>query len=174
MRNHRFAFPLFFVFWLAVLGTGVQTEWFHAHVRMRLQEWLAASCSVVFSLVGIESHSNKTVVFAGNFGAHIIPDCDGIVLVVLFLSAVLAFPAPRRLALIPATLAGLAIVVALNWVRVFALVLTGYFNPEIVEFSHVYVWQGVLILGTVLVWLGWANYALRLEGRGPPTPEPSD
>ncbi len=174
MRNHRLAFPLLFVFWLLVLGYGVQTDWFHAWVRLPLQEWLASSSSVALSLLGIESHSNKTVVFAGSFGAHIIPDCDGIVLVVLFLSAVLAFPAPRRLALIPATLTGLAIVIALNWVRVFALVLTGYFNPAIVEFSHVYVWQGVLILGTVLVWLGWANYSLRLEERSPPAHGPPD
>ena len=67
--------------------------------------------------------------------------------------------------------AGLGVVILLNWIRVFALVLTGYFNRDLVEFSHVYIWQGVLILGTVLVWLGWANYSLRFENQLAAGPE---
>ena len=157
-----------FAFWLALLGGLAQTSWILRHLRLPLRHWLASSSSWAISLLGIESHTRDTTVFAGSFAAQIVPDCDGLVLVVLFLAAVLSFPTRPTLRQIAPTLAGLAIVVALNWVRVFALVLTGYFDRSILEFSHVYIWQGVLIFGTVLVWIAWANYALRLEQRDAP------
>jgi exosortase/archaeosortase family protein len=86
--------------------------------------------------------------------------CNGVEAMMIFLAAVLAFPAPW-----PARLSGLALGVvaiqAVNLVRVVALFLTGVYLPRFFDASHTLVWQTVVILFSVLLWIFWAN---RLAG----------
>jgi exosortase H (IPTLxxWG-CTERM-specific) len=97
-----------------------------------------------------------TVIRSPAFAVNIENGCNGVEAMIIFLAAVLAFPARWT-----ARLAGLAIGVvaiqAVNLVRVVVLFLTGVHFPGFFDSSHTVVWQTVVILAAVLLWIFWAQ-----------------
>ena len=97
-----------------------------------------------------------TVISNGRFAVNIRNGCNGIETMLIFLGAVLAFPATWK-----ARTAGLAIgilaIQLVNLVRVVALFLTGAYLPDFFEDSHTVVWQSVVILCGVFLWVFWAT-----------------
>ena len=97
-----------------------------------------------------------TVIRSPRFAVNIRNGCNGIEAMLIFLAAVLAFPASWK-----SRLAGLALgIVAIqivNLVRVAALFLTGVYFPKIFDASHTVIWQTIVILFGVLLWVFWAN-----------------
>ena len=77
-------------------------------------------------------------------------------IMVIFLAAVLAFPASWKSRLTGLGLGILAIQVV-NLVRVVALFLTGVYFPKIFDTSHTVIWQTIVILFGVMLWIFWAN-----------------
>jgi exosortase/archaeosortase family protein len=75
---------------------------------------------------------------------------------IIFASAVLAFPAPWRARGI-GLLLGSAAIQAINLVRVVALYLTGAYAPSWFDDAHTVIWQTVVILCGVLLWVFWAT-----------------
>ena len=63
---------------------------------------------------------------------------------------------PRKSRLTGLALGILAIQV-INLVRVVALFLTGVYFPKIFDTSHTVIWQTIVILCGVLLWIFWAN-----------------
>jgi exosortase H (IPTLxxWG-CTERM-specific) len=78
----------------------------------------------------------------------------------------LAFPAPWR-----HRLAGIAIGVAtvqvLNVIRVVTLFYLGQWNEHVFEWAHLYVWQALIMLDVLIVWVIWVKMAP--SGIAPPT-----
>ncbi len=101
------------------------------------------------------------------FAVNIRNGCNGVETMIIFLAAVLAFPATWR-----ARAAGLAIGIAViqlvNLVRVVALFLTGVYLPRFFDSSHTVVWQTLVILCGVLLWIFWAHRFAT------PAPAPAD
>jgi len=88
------------------------------------------------------------------FAISIEAGCNGIEAALILIAAMLAFPAPwkhRALGI----LAGLAAVQALNIVRVVSLFYIGQWNLEAFEWAHLYLWQALIMLDALIVWLLW-------------------
>src|SRR5450759_4255611 len=68
--------------------------------------------------------------------------------------AMLAFPAPWKHRVI-GVLAGLLAVQALNIVRVISLFYLGQWNMQVFEWAHLYLWQMLIMLDVLIVWLIW-------------------
>lgn len=136
-----------------------------------LEPLLAALAMAVGGLarvVGVDAiASGSLVVVPGNFGIEIVVECSGVPELLIFLSAVLAYPTSGRSKLAGAMIA-LAGVMAGNIVRLAALFLVGVHAPEYFDPVHAYV-QGILsYFLMVVLWLGW----LRLSAtRAPFDPE---
>jgi exosortase/archaeosortase family protein len=137
-------------------------------VRDPLTRGLAWATGGFLELLGVPAKVRGTTIFGSTGAVRIVPDCDGVVLLNFFLAAVLAFPTPRRLSLVPSVLVGLVTIAVINFGRVVALTLTNFWYRQVFEFTHMYLFQGILVLVTTAIWLVWANYALRL-GAGPET-----
>lgn len=97
-----------------------------------------------------------TVVRNPAFAVNIRNGCNGVETMIIFLAAVIAFPASWAARTIGLVLGILAIQVV-NLVRVVALFLTGVHFPDFFDSSHTVVWQTVVILCGVLLWIFWAN-----------------
>ena len=71
-------------------------------------------------------------------------------------AAMVAFPAPwkHRLA---GLAAGIVAVQALNVVRVISLFYLGQWNLDVFEWAHLYVWQALIMLDVLVVWLLWVR-----------------
>jgi exosortase H (IPTLxxWG-CTERM-specific) len=97
-----------------------------------------------------------TVIRSPRFAVTIRNGCNGVEAMLIFLAAVLAFPASWRSRLIGLALGILAIQIV-NLVRVVALFLAGVYFPRIFDSSHTVIWQTIVILLGVLLWIFWAN-----------------
>jgi len=94
------------------------------------------------------------------FAVAIAPGCDGIEAVIILVAAVLAFPAPWK-----HKLAGIAIgfvaIQSLNLVRIISLFYLGQYSAVAFEWFHLYLWQALIVLDALAVWLIWLRYLPR-------------
>ena len=94
--------------------------------------------------------------------------CDGLVLYVLLVAFVLAYPGPtqRRLWFIPM---GIAALWLLNVVRIITLALNHRYSPETFEFDHHYAFSAVAYAALGGLWLLWTRQPV---AGAPPAQQP--
>ena len=107
-----------------------------------------------------------------NFAVSIEAGCNGVEATIVLLAAILAFPAPWRSKIIGLA-AGIVAVQGLNVVRVISLFYLGQWDRDWFEWAHLYVWQALIMLDVLIVWLVWVRTLPRPDGAergGPPSP----
>ena len=90
------------------------------------------------------------------FAVSIEAGCNGVEATIVLLAAILAFPAPWKRKLIGLAV-GVFAVQGLNVIRVISLFYLGQWNFAIFEFAHRYVWQALIMLDVLIVWLLWVR-----------------
>ncbi|MFT5140704.1 MAG: exosortase H (IPTLxxWG-CTERM-specific) [Lysobacterales bacterium] len=117
---------------------------------------------------------DENVVASGNvirdsvngFGVRIERGCNGLEAVIILFSAMFAFPAPLKSKLIGFTIGFFAIQL-LNLVRIISLFYLGQWNYTAFEWFHLYLWQALIILDALVVWLVWLRMLPKLEVEEP-------
>jgi exosortase H (IPTLxxWG-CTERM-specific) len=149
----------FLVLFALLLGGGfslISLNWVNDQVIEPFTGGVARASGVALDLLGQDVQRQGTIIRNRLFAVNIRNGCNGVEAMLIFLAAVLAFPAPWR-----ARLAGLALgIVAIqlvNLVRVVALFLTGAYFPSLFDTSHTVIWQTVVILFSVVLWIFWAS-----------------
>ena len=92
-----------------------------------------------------------------DFGVSIEPGCNGVEAMIVLLAAVVAFPAPWVYKL-KGLLAGFVAIQALNLVRIISLYYLGLWNPVLFEWAHLYIWQALIMLDALIVFLIWVRF----------------
>jgi exosortase H (IPTLxxWG-CTERM-specific) len=107
------------------------------------------------------------------FAVAIAPGCDGIEAVIILVSAVLAFPSPWKHKLVGIAI-GFVAIQALNLVRIISLFYMGQWSQVWFDWFHLYLWQALIVLDALAVWLIWLRY-LPAPGRvaRPQAPAPA-
>jgi len=92
----------------------------------------------------------------------VVPDCGAIPTMVIFIAAVLAFPARWWKKLVGIG-AGLPVLYGVNTLRLTVLAVIGAWDHggAIFKFAHEYVWQGIYIIFVVVTWLAWVELLVR-------------
>ena len=90
------------------------------------------------------------------FALSIEAGCNGIEAALILIAAMLAFPAPWKHRAI-GILVGLAAIQSLNVVRVVSLFYLGQWSMEAFEWAHFYVWQALIMLDVLIVWMFWTR-----------------
>lgn len=122
--------------------------------------FVAHESKVALNLFGEGATVREQVLSSPRFSVVIYNGCNGLEAILIFASGVLAFPAPWRKKVVGLLLGFLAIQVA-NIVRVVSLFYVGIFKPAWFSAAHVFVWQSIIIVLGVVLWLLWVNrYAL--------------
>jgi exosortase H (IPTLxxWG-CTERM-specific) len=93
---------------------------------------------------------------ANGFAVSIESGCNGVEATIVLIAAILAFPAPWKSRLIGLT-AGIVAVQGLNVIRVVSLFYLGQWNFDVFEWAHLYVWQALIMLDVLVVWLIWVR-----------------
>jgi len=88
------------------------------------------------------------------FGVRIERGCNGVEAVIILFAAIFAFPAPLKNKLIGFVIGFFAIQL-LNLVRIVSLFYLGQWNQVAFEWFHLYLWQALIILDALVVWLVW-------------------
>ena len=114
--------------------------------------------------VGFPVMRDGTILGSGAFEVDVSPACSGAVPSMIYISAVLAYPASVRSKLIGTGL-GLLVINGLNLIRVVVLFLIGLFYAQIFHETHVYIAQALVVAVAVVTWLYWAGRFAHAPGR---------
>lgn len=88
------------------------------------------------------------------FAISIEAGCNGVEATLILVAAMLAFPSPWKKKLI-GLLWGIPAVQVLNVVRIVSLFFLGDYNKQWFEWAHLYLWQALIMLDVLVVWLLW-------------------
>lgn len=149
-------FFLTFLLIQAVLFTAELTPPGQKHAVQPVTELLASTSKVLLSLGSREVSGSGRVIRDDQtgFAIEIAAGCNGVEAMILLLSAMLAFPAPWRYRWLGIA-AGLVAIQGLNLVRVISLFFLGIWYPVAFEWAHLYLWQALIMLDVLLVFLLW-------------------
>jgi exosortase H (IPTLxxWG-CTERM-specific) len=149
----------FLVLFVVLLGGGftlISLNWVNDHAVEPFTAGIASVSGAVLDLLGQHVVQSGTILRSPKFAVNIRNGCNGVEAMLIFLAAVLAFPASWKSRLAGLALGILAIQIV-NLIRVVALFLTGVYFPRIFDTSHTVIWQTIVILVGVLLWIFWAN-----------------
>lgn len=102
----------------------------------------------------VESYRNVIKNATTGFGVRIERGCNGVEALIILFAAIFAFPAPLKNKLIGFTI-GFFAIQGLNLVRIISLYYLGQWNQVAFEWFHLYLWQALIILDALVVWLIW-------------------
>jgi exosortase H (IPTLxxWG-CTERM-specific) len=152
-------FILVFLVLLVVLFVAELTGPVETHVIVPFTAVLAkVSAWVIHVFDGSTiSHGKLIQNAAGSFIVSIERGCNGIEAVIILISAIFAFPAPWKHKLVGLVLGFLAIQL-LNIVRIVSLFFLGMWSPVWFKWFHEYLWQALIVLDALIVFLVWLRY----------------
>jgi exosortase H (IPTLxxWG-CTERM-specific) len=158
----------FFILFLVLQGLlfGAElTPWVQQYFVIPWTNQLAAISAWIVTLVDPSVVATGKVLRStqNGFAVSIEAGCNGVEATIVLLAAVLAFPAPWKNKLI-GLVAGIVAVQGLNVVRVISLFYLGQWNLQVFEWAHLYVWQALIMLDVLIVWLIWVRTLPRAPG----------
>jgi exosortase H (IPTLxxWG-CTERM-specific) len=158
----RFALPFALMlggFFVAELTAPVQ----HALV-VPWTQLLARLTAAIVTLFDANVVAQGRLLYAKGtgFAISIEAGCNGVEAALILAAAMLAFRAPAAYK-VAGIVAGLAAVQALNVVRLISLFYLGQWSPAAFEWAHLYLWQGLIMLDVLIVWLLWLRVLVTRE-----------
>ena len=119
----------------------------------------------------VTAHGKILQSTASGFAVSIEAGCNGIEAAIILIAAMLAFPAPLKNKL-AGIIIGLFAVQALNIVRVISLFYIGQWSMKAFEWMHLYLWQALIMLDVLIVWLLWIRLLPNNAPQVPVDPTP--
>ncbi|MFV2073786.1 MAG: exosortase H [Thermoanaerobaculales bacterium] len=149
----------FLILFLTILGVGFTTialKQVNDAVVVPYTAFVARVSGAVLRLFGESATVNSCVVSSPRFAVTIYNGCNGLITSLIFISGVLAFPA-RWGAKVVGVFGGLLAIQLINLVRIVSLFYIGIYLPEFFNESHIFVWQSLVILAGISLWIVWAQ-----------------
>jgi exosortase H (IPTLxxWG-CTERM-specific) len=130
------------------------------HALAAISAWLV---TVIDPNVAVAGNVIRST--ANGFAVSIEAGCNGVEATIVLVAAICAFPAPWRGKLV-GLVAGIVAVQGLNIVRVISLFYLGQWNLRVFEWAHLYIWQALIMLDVLVVWLVWIRLLPPGDGQG--------
>jgi exosortase H (IPTLxxWG-CTERM-specific) len=121
---------------------------------------IASQAAWILKVLGQKVYASGITISGEGFSVKILANCNAIFEIMLFLSAVIAFPALLKDKLLGGVL-GAIFIYLLNLLRVVLLFLIGVYSPQFFEGTHIYVAQSIFIVMVAIFWLFWAGKWVR-------------
>ena len=121
---------------------------------------IASQAAWILKVLGLKVYASGIIISGKGFSVKILANCNAIFEIILFLSAVIAFPALIKDKLVGGAL-GTIFIYLLNLLRVVLLFLIGVYSPQFFEGTHIYVAQSIFIVMVAIFWLFWVGKWVR-------------
>lgn len=115
--------------------------------------WISVNLIELFD-DGVESMGKVIRDLDSGFAVSIEAGCNGVEALIILFAAIFAFPAPLKYKLVGFAIGFIAIQ-SLNLVRIISLFYLGQWNMTWFNWFHLYLWQALIILDALVVWLIW-------------------
>ena len=113
-------------------------------------------------LFGLTVRVSERIVSLPNFSIEVVGECTGLYEMLIFLAAMIAYPASWKKKLIGAGLA-IPFLYAINIIRMIFITLVANWSPKTFDFLHMYFWQVAMILIIVSAWVLWIEKVVHYE-----------
>jgi exosortase H (IPTLxxWG-CTERM-specific) len=136
------------------------------HVILPFTSFIADVSAWIIQLFddNVTSVSNVIRDKTNGFGVRIERGCNGVEALIILFAAIFAFPAPIKNKLVGFTI-GFFAIQGLNLVRIVSLFYLGQWNQVAFEWFHLYLWQALIILDALVVWLIWLRTLPQAKAR---------
>jgi len=165
-RNRRVLFFLLsFGAWITLFSVLFQIAWLDSHVVIPMTGLIARTSNVFVRLLGFDSIVDGTILSGTDgFAVNILKGCNGAYVTAIFVSAVMAFPSTLKEKAVGCGV-GIPVVQAINIGRIVCLYYIGVRHPALFESFHYHVWQTIVIVLAMAVWIAWAEILVKVPGR---------
>jgi len=148
----------FVVTFLGILLVGaILYPYFSIHLAEELRGFMALTAQICGGIISLGYNdvavSDRYMTFRG-FSVEIIEECTGIFEMLIFLAALISYPASWRSKL-AGFLLGIPALYLFNVIRIVFLTVVGVYHRDLFDFMHLYFWQATLILMITTVWVLW-------------------
>ncbi|CAM3873761.1 exosortase H [Paracidovorax anthurii] len=166
-------FLIFLTLQLSMFGINM-LGWVQQHLVLPWTAMLARICAALVTWFDSSAAASGKVLWnhTTGFGVSIEAGCNGIEACIVLFAAVMAFPSTWRHKLIGIA-AGFVAVQALNIVRVISLFYLGQWNTAVFNFAHEYLWQALIMVDVLIVWLLWVRAGSSAQAPRPPDEPPA-
>lgn len=135
--------------------------------RMIVVPWtdfLASASAVLVRLVdsNVLAYGKVLQDMRSGRGISVEAGCNGVEACIMLAAAVFAYPADLR-AKLTGLLVGAVAIQLLNLVRIISLFYLVQWSARAFEFAHLYLWQALIMLDVLLVWLAWLRWVTRRQ-----------
>jgi len=154
-----------FIFLLAGVAAGISVLTSHDAAMSSVQGGIAVVTSHLINLFGAHTHVTGNVInSSGTFALSVVTACTGLFATGVFIVAVLAFPA-GFLAKLIGVLFGVGAIFLINLVRLGSLFYIGVHFPDLFDVMHLLIWQSLIIVLALFLWLLWAKVVAHAHQR---------
>lgn len=155
----------FFLVFISILLVLFYVELMHGVQLAVIAPWTAALAKISTNLLQLfdsSVHAYGAIIQNAHsgVGVKIEPGCNGVEACIVLVSAMLAFPSRWQDKFIGIVL-GVIAVQAVNVLRVISLFYLLQWSQPAFEFAHLYLWQALIMLDVLVVWLIWVRYIQR-------------
>lgn len=119
----------------------------------------------LLKLFGMSVNVSGRVVSLSNFSMEVVGECTGLYEMLIFLAAMIAYPANYKKKLIGAGM-GIPLLYVINIIRMIFIGIIGNWSPKTFDFMHMYFWQVAMILIIVSVWVLWIEKVVQYPKSG--------
>ncbi|RZJ06816.1 MAG: exosortase H [Haliea sp.] len=129
---------------------------------------LASVSAFLIRLVdpSVLSYGNVLQDMRTGIGISVEAGCNGVEACIMLAAALVAYPAAWRLRL-AGLVAGCIAIQLLNLVRIISLYYLAQWSKPAFEFAHLYLWQALIMLDVLVVWLVWLRWVTRSQYAAP-------
>jgi exosortase/archaeosortase family protein len=122
----------------------------------RVQEGIASAAGWAARVAGSANYVRGDHIQVPQLAIHINHECTGIYVLIILVTFLFAYPAPwpRR---VMGAIVGVAALTAINVIRLAFLVRIAELQPDLFEYFHEYVWQGVLLILVIAYAMAWVE-----------------
>jgi exosortase H (IPTLxxWG-CTERM-specific) len=155
-RRRAILFVVRFAVLLGVFAYAISLRPVNDAVVVPFTSVVARAAAGVLNVLGEGVHVEGTQIRSADFSVDVENGCNGLETALLLAAAVLAFPASWKARALGLGL-GFAGIQAINLVRVVTLFWIGRHQPNLFSAAHTVVWQSVVVLAGVALFLVWAS-----------------
>jgi archaeosortase B (VPXXXP-CTERM-specific) len=122
----------------------------------------ARATGAILNLFGASAQVDGTLISSPHYSMSIVTECTGLIPMAIVVCAVLAYPSTAKQKAIGAAL-GLVALFVLNLVRTVSLFfIGGHFSSSFFNTAHFLIWQPVMIVVAIALWLFWVEKLVRV------------
>jgi exosortase H (IPTLxxWG-CTERM-specific) len=157
MRRFLVLFPVCLLSGFGLL----QVAFVHAGVE-RFTLGLVKVCAALIHAFGGQALVSGAILQspANGFAVQVEDGCNAVNVTILLWAAILTYPAPW-LQKVKGLAAGALILHSVNLLRVISLYYLGQYSRAWFDFAHMYLWESLLVLDTLVIFWLWASVVRR-------------